>query len=257
MKKTLNFVAALAFGSASENSFLPDNKLLSKPPKDFTHMFADDELGIKNVIKKVHHSDDELLVRDPRDSMHIFADDELTIKRKMVKHVYRDDELFVRNPKDSMHISADDELSSLSQLHPRDHRKPGPERADNSLYRFGGNLVQNWHYPLKPINPYVPRVENKPEEKFAQVESVEENMSSRVGDNLVKNWHYPIPRINTFVPVENKPKVEEETHENALFTLKDRLKEAGKKNDLGTRRRILKKNFLHPLPDVKRESQNS
>jgi len=273
MKKALTFLTAIAFGSASENAFLADDEFLAKRPKDLTHIFNDDELLIKRPKDFTHvFTDDELLIKRPKDFTHVFADDELGIKQKIMRKVAissaADDELLVRDPRDSMHIFTDDELSVAKVAkYPHYQRRPVPKAADNSLYRFGGNLVQNWHYPLKPMNTYVPP-QSKPEES-APVESSDENVSarfggnlvrnwhyplkpintfappenkaeersvlvdeevsSRVGGNLVKNWHYPLPPINTFVPVENKPKVEEETLESALFTLKQILKESGKK----------------------------
>ena len=60
--------------------------------------------------------------------------------------------------------------------------------SDNSLYT-GWNIVQNWHYPLKPIpttNPFVPF---KP------------------------------------VPVQNQPKIEEESVDNALYQLGQLIKQ--------------------------------
>jgi len=230
MKKALTFLTAIAFGSASENAFLADDEFLAKRPKDLTHIFNDDELLIKRPKDFTHvFTDDELLIKRPKDFTHVFADDELGVKQKIMRKVAissaADDELLVRDPRDSMHIFSDDELTVAK--YPHYQRRPVPIAADNSLYRFGGNLVQNWHYPLKPINTYVPP-QSKPEVS-APVESNDENVSARFGGNLVRNWHYPLPPINTFVPVENKPKVEEETLESALFTLKQILKESGKK----------------------------
>jgi len=231
MKKALTFLTAIAFGSASENAFLADDEFLAKRPKDLTHIFNDDELLIKRPKDFTHvFTDDELLIKRPKDFTHVFADDELGIKQKIMRQVAissaADDELLVRDPRDSMHLFSDDELSVAKVAkYPHYQRRPVPIAADNSLYRFGGNLVQNWHYPLKPMNTFVPP-ENKAEERSVLVD---DEVSSRVGGNLVKNWHYPLPPINTFVPVENKPKAEEETLENALFTLKQILKENGKK----------------------------
>jgi len=158
MKKALAFISALTFASASQS----DNELRLRPVsynpnedfpfEDFPQVFP--RKFARDLPPVVYADDDELRVRSID-----FVPEEFLLNG---------------SPYDEQ---------STQQTQPAQ-----AESSDDSLYT-GWNIVQNWHYPLKPIpttNPFVPF---KP------------------------------------VPVQNQPKIEEESVDNALYQLGQLIKQ--------------------------------
>ncbi len=98
--------------------------------------------------------------------------------------------------------------------------------AEDDEQYVGFNMVQNWHYPLKPLpatQPYVPFPTAQPQQTQPQPTESNDN-SLYTGWNIVQNWHYPLkplPMNNPYVPlkptpVQNQPQIEEDS---ALFDL--------------------------------------